>query len=137
MSVSYETVGVLVAIIFVVVFLSVAIRGGEKMMAERAAKLLNTKPAQAVILSYEEKGGGRDGKGRFSSIVFQLEIKPSAGAEFQAKTFWKVYPMAVPNLQVGKTVPVKVGASNPQAVYPDLPSVEYDWMQAQIESAHK
>jgi len=121
----------------VVVFLTVAIRGGEKIMAERAAKLQNTQPAHATILSYEEKGGGRDNKGRFSSIVFRLQVKPAAGADYEVTTFWKVYPMAAPNLQVGKTVAVKVDASNPQMVFPDLPSVEYDWMQAQIEAARK
>ena len=132
MTLSYETVGVIVTIIFVVVFLTVAIRGGEKIMAERTAKLQNTKPAQATILSYEEKGGGRDNKGRFSSIVPRLQVKSAAGADYEVTTFWKVYPMATPNLQVGKTVAVKVDASNPQMVFPDLPSVEYDWMQAQI-----
>ena len=128
-------IAVALAIVFVIVFVTVAIRGGEKIMAERAAKLGNVTPAQATILSYEEKGGGRDSKGRFSSIIFQLEVT-SRGETYQARAFWKVYPMAVPNLQVGRTVPVNVSATDAQTVYPNLPSVEYDWAQEQIEKAH-
>ena len=38
--------------------------------------------------------------------------------------------MAVPQLQVGKTVAVKVDAADPQVVYPNVPSVEYNWSAA-------
>jgi hypothetical protein len=137
MSTTSGLIAVAVAVVFVVVFITVAIRGGEKIMAERAAQQQNTTPAQATILSYEQKGGGRDNQGRYSSIVFTLEVKPANGAAYQAVGYWKVYPMAAPNVQVGMTVPVKVNASDAQAVYPNLPSVEVDWAQAQIEKARK
>ena len=138
MTISYDFLGVSCAFIFTVIFLAVAIRGGTKMMHERAAKIAKSVPAEARIISYEQKSGGRDNKGRYSSILFQLEVTPAEKKlPYLARACWKVYPMGVPSVQVDKYVAVRVDAKDPHIVYPDLPSVEYDWAQAQIEGGRK
>lgn len=138
MEISYNLLAVSCTILFTVIFITVAIRGGTKMMNERAAKLNQSVSAEARILSYEEKQGGRDNKGRYASIIFEVEVTPAdKKPAYIASACWKVYPMGVPSVQVGKYVAVRVDAKDPQIIYPDLPSVEYDWMQAQIEASHK
>jgi hypothetical protein len=115
-----------------ILFLVIAARRGEKMLAEQAARVKNSRPGQATILSYEEGVfGGRDSKGRFAGVRFGLEVTLPGQPPYQATTFWKVYPMAVPQLQVGKVVAVKVDATDPQIIYPDMPSVEYNSSAAQ------
>lgn len=134
MEISYNFLGVSCAFIFTVIFLAVAIRGGAKMMHERAAKIAKSVPAEARIVSYEQKAGGRDNKGRYSSILFQLEVTPAEKKlPYLACACWKVYPLGAPSVQVDKYVAVRVDAADPHIIYPDLPSVEYDWMRAKIE----
>ena len=138
MTISYDLLGVSCAFLFTVIFLTVAIRGGIKMMNERAQKISKAFPAEARIISYEDRPGGRDNKGRYSSVIFEIEVTPAAHKpSYRATVCWKVYPMGAPSVQVDKYVAVRVDASNPQIIYPDLPSVEYDWMRAKIEKAHK
>ena len=133
MGTSSGLIAVAAAVIFVVVFITVAIRGGEKLMAERSSKLQGALPAEATILSYEQKPGGRDSKGRYSSIIFQLEVSMDGRPSYRTSACWKVYQMATPNVQIGGVVAVKVDALDGQLVYPNIQSVEYDWNQAQLE----
>lgn len=134
MTISYEFLGVSCAFLFTVIFITVAIRGGTKMMNERAAQLAKSVPAEARIVSYVDRPGGRDNKGRYSSVVFELEvIPPDKKPLYRATACWKVYPMGAPGVQPGNYVAVRVDAKDPQIIYPDLPSVEYDWMRTKIE----
>lgn len=134
MTISYEFLGVSCAFLFTVIFITVAIRGGTKMMNERAAKMAKSFPAEARIISYEDRPGGRDNKGRYSSVLFELEVtRADKKPPYHTTVCWKVYPMGAPSVQVDKYVAVRVDESDPMIVYPDLPSVEYDWMRAKIE----
>lgn len=134
MAISYEFLGVSCAFLFTVVFITVAVRGGTKMMNERTAKLANSFPAEARIISYEDRPGGRDNKGRYSSILFEIEvISDGKKPAYRTAVCWKVYPMGAPGVQPGNYVAVRVDAKDPHIVYPDLPSVEYDWMRTKIE----
>lgn len=134
MTISYEFLGVSCAFLFTVIFVTVAIRGGTKMMNERAAKLVKSVPAEARIISYQDRPGGRDNKGRYSSVLFEIEVIPADNKPvYRTNVCWKVYPMGAPSVQADKCVAVRVDESDPMIVYPDLPSVEYDWMRAKIE----
>jgi hypothetical protein len=128
-----STTFIVIAVGVTALLIWVAVRGGEKLIAERGAKLKNAIPAQARILAYQEKTGGRDMKGRFSGVVFTVEVNRPDRPPYQATTYWKVYPMATAQLQVGHAMAVKVDAGDPQVVYPDAPSVEYHWLLAQVE----
>lgn len=125
---------IVISVVFgvgMILFFVYAARRGEKMMAERAGRTENGVAAEATILVYEEGFfGGRDTKGRFAGIRFELEVNRPGQPPYPATTFWKVYPMAVSQLQVGQTVAVKVDAADPQIVYPNVPSVEYNWSAA-------
>ena len=138
MTISYEFLGVSCAFLFTVIFVTVAIRGGTKMMNERSAKMVKSVPAEARIISYEDRPGGRDNKGRYSSVVFEIEVTPAdKRPPYLTTVCWKVYPMGAPSVQVDKYVAVRVDESDSMIVYPDLPSVEYDWMRAKIEVGRK
>jgi hypothetical protein len=114
-----------------ILFFVYAARRGEKMLAEQAGRTQTGVAAEATILAYEEGFfGGRDNKGRFAGIRFEMEVNLPGQPSYPATAFWKVYPMAVPQLQVGKTVAVKVDAADPQVIYPNVPSVEYNWSAA-------
>lgn len=125
---------IVIAVVFgvgMVLFFVYAARRGENMMAEQTGRTQNGVAAEATILAYEEGFfGGRDNKGQFAGIRFDLEVNVAGRPSYPATTFWKVYPMAAPQLQVGKTVAVKVDAADPQIVYPNVPSVEYNWSAA-------
>ena len=138
MTISYGFLGVSCAFLFTLVFITVAIRGGTKMMNERSTKIAKSFPAEARIISYEDRPGGRDNKGRYASVVFEIEVTPpDKKPSYRATVRWKVYPMGAPSVQADKYVAVRVDAADPQIVYPDLPSVEYDWMRAKIGAAQK
>lgn len=133
-----EFISILVAVAVVagiVLFFMYAARGGEKILAERAEKLKRARPAQAKILSYSEGSTrGTGNHGRYQGVHFRLQVTPPGGAAYETKTYWEVYQMAVPQLQVGNTVKVKIDADDPQVIYPNMPSVEYAWLEAQLQS---
>jgi hypothetical protein len=129
-----ESSEIILSVVFcigMVLVFAYAARQGQKMMAAQAGRTENGVAAEATILAYEEGFfGGQDNKGRFAGIRFNLDVTMPGKPSYPATTFWKVYPMAVPQLQVGKTVAVKVDAADPQVVYPNVPSVEYNWSAA-------
>jgi hypothetical protein len=134
MPISNELLSVSCAFLFTLLFLLVAIRGGTKMMKDRSERINKALPAEARIVSYEQRQGGRDNRGRYASIRFELEVTPADHKPpYTATSCWKVYPLGAPSVQPQKYVAVRVDAKDPQVIYPDLPSVEYDWLQAQIE----
>lgn len=58
------------------------------------------------------------------SVGLRLEITPPFGEPYQVISVWEVQPIHVPEVQVGKTIPVKVDAKNPKVIYPDVPWAE-------------
>lgn len=117
----------------IVLFFMYAARSGEKILAERAEKLKRAKRAQAKILSYSEGNTrGTGSYGRYQGVYFRLEVTLPDRKVYEAKTYWEVYQMAVPQLQVGNIVNVKIDADDPQIIYPNMTSVEYGWLEAQL-----
>ncbi len=58
------------------------------------------------------------------SVGLRLEIIPPFGAPYQVISVWEIQPAHAPDVQVGKTIPVKVDAQNPKIIYPDVPWAE-------------
>ncbi len=58
------------------------------------------------------------------SVGLRLEITPPSGEPYQVISVWEIQPVHAFELQVGKTIPVKVDAINPKIVYPDVPWAE-------------
>ncbi len=58
------------------------------------------------------------------SVGLRLEITPPFGEPYQIISVWEIQPAHVAEVQVGKTIPVKVDAKNPKIIYPDVPWAE-------------
>jgi hypothetical protein len=58
------------------------------------------------------------------SVGLRLEITPPFGESYQVISVWEIQPVHAPEVQVGKTFPVKVDAKNPKIIYPDVPWAE-------------
>lgn len=114
-----------------------AARQGEKMMGDRSGKLGRATPAQATITAYEEIGlSQKSTRGKRVAIRFTLNVEPTGKPPYTTTSCWDVLPMGIPQVQVGKTVAVKIDADDPKVVYPDIPSVDYSWTGAILEKSH-
>jgi len=128
MNLSYLWIGA--AVVSVVLFVRMGIRGSAKTIKLRAEKLGKAAKAKAMILSYREHRGGRTIRGRFTEAIVRLRVQPEQGENYETEAHWCVYRMAVPFLRPGQEVDVKIDADDPSVVYPDLHSVEYYWKKS-------
>jgi len=121
----------------VFLFFWYAARQGEKMMVDRSGKLERAIPAQATITAYQEIGlSQKSNQGKRIAIRFTLDVESAGKAPYSTTSCWDVLPMAIPQVQVGKTVAVKIDADDPMVVYPDIPSVDYSWTGEILEKSH-
>ena len=113
-------------------------KAGGKLIKERQEKMSRAESGKAKILSYSTVGLRGTGKGgQFQAYRFTLEVSNNFKSPYHTTTVWEVYPMAVPSLQEGKEVNVKIDADDPNVIYPDMLSVEYSWNGMIIEAGHK
>lgn len=104
------------------------VRSGQKAMAEINATLTRATPALANVIRMNlTQPMGR--KPRMSAVycTLTLEIHPSEGIPFPATTTWEVSRSALPQLQPGQGISVRIDADNPTTIYPDLEGVWYKW----------
>jgi hypothetical protein len=108
-------------------------RGGVIAPAGDHSRAQSAYPYEGMIVGFEERGNGRDGRGAYRTVDFAFEILPPGEAPYQTRTTWKVYARSpdAQALQLGHTVAIKVDLDDPLIIYPDLPGVEYDWGRAQ------
>lgn len=52
------------------------------------------------------------------SVRLRLEITPEFGDVYEAISLWIVKPAHLPDIQVGKTIPITLDRANPKIVYP-------------------
>ena len=50
-------------------------------------------------------------------VYLTLEVTPPDGKPFEVDTMWWVQPAAAANVEVGRTVAVKIDAKNPKLIY--------------------
>ena len=55
------------------------------------------------------------------SVAMRLEVTPASGQPYQTISVWEIEPVHVTEIQVGKSLPVKVDVKNPKIIFPDLP----------------
>ena len=95
------------------------VRGGraEKALAARLAQARPGATAKVIELgsSYTSRNYG------VVSVAMRVEVTPAFGPDYQTISVWEVEPAHVGEVQVGKTLPVKVDAQNPKIIYPDVP----------------
>ncbi|NUM46756.1 MAG: hypothetical protein HUU38_18790 [Anaerolineales bacterium] len=99
------------------------IRSGQKAMAEISATLALAN----VIRLNRTQPMGRKPRMSAEYCTLTLEVHPPEGAPYPATTTWEVSRSALPQLQPGQVVTVRIDADNPTTIYPDIPGMWYQW----------
>ena len=112
---------------------------GEKM---QKAVFETATPGEAKII---EVGASAEGAGGMD-IVLRLEVTPQFGEYFNAITVWSVEPAHSAEIQVGKSVPVKIAEIQAEksktkkfkSIFPDVAWAElYYWQEELTEETVK
>jgi hypothetical protein len=114
----------------VIGYILYSLRKGKKDLAIREERFKSAISAEADILSIQHGLGGTSMQGVYATIRFTLEVHSPGKPAYKTHTFWSVYPQAIGQLEIGKTVKIRIDAKDPYVVFPDLPGVEYNWQAA-------
>lgn len=91
---------------------------GEQQMAEQKARIARAAPAQATVVSSRVTSTFQDGSMAF--VQLQLQVTPSSGVQYAAKTEWEINIGSIPLVQPGESVAVKVDMADHGRIYPDV-----------------
>ena len=69
-----------------------------------------------------------------TNIRLRLEVTPKDRPPYQTTVTWDVEQAAIPKVQEGKQVPVKIDVENPNIVYPRVGWAEYYWVYSETEA---
>jgi hypothetical protein len=112
---------------------------GEKM---QKAVLETATPGDAKIIEVNASAEGASGM----DVVLRLEVTPQFGESFNAITVWSVEPAHLAEIQVGKSVPVKIAEIQAdrsktkkfKSIFPDVAWAElYYWQEELTEETVK
>ena len=113
---------IVVAIVWLVRWL---LRSGEALQKAERARLAAARPGRARIVNAESSGVVQ-GVSRNPLVRLDLEVHPEVGAPYAASTAWFVDIVAVPRVQPGLELAVKIDAEDPGIVYPVDTWAKYD-----------
>jgi hypothetical protein len=90
---------------------------GRNVTGQYDARLKAAAPGATVTVvevgsSYVSKNYG------VTMATLRLEVSPASGAPYRIISEWEVQPAYIGEIQVGKSIPVKVDAQNPKIVFP-------------------
>jgi hypothetical protein len=123
------TAGIVIAVVLVVGFIALLVWGvksGAKRERKERKLLAQARPAVATVTAIEATPILR-GMPREPMVMLTLEIRPERAAPYSTETVWFVDTVAVPRIQPGQEVPVKVDAHDPRIAYPAEPWAVYGW----------
>jgi len=103
-------------------------RSGQKAMNEINATLARATPALAQVISMSTPNlMGR--KARMSAVycALTLDIHPPEGAAFETSTIWEVNRSALPQIQPGQVVSIRIDADRRTTIYPDVNWAWFKW----------
>jgi hypothetical protein len=112
---------------------------GEKM---QKTVLATATPGEAKIIGVDASAEGAAGM----DVVLRLEVTPQFGESFNAITVWSVEPAHMADIQVGKSVPVKIAEIQAEksktkkfkSIFPDVAWAElYYWQDELTEETVK
>ena len=109
--------GTAVLVVGALAFVFARSRTADKALAARMAQARPGATAKVIELgsSYTSRTYGD------VSVAMRLEVMPAFGPSYETISVWQVQPVHVTEVQVGKTLPVKVDTQNPKIIYPDVP----------------
>jgi len=100
-------------------------RAGERMQAEIAARIAAARPAEADVPAVRTAAMQNASRPR-TALLLTLRVHPPGGEPYESVGAWEIDAARVPELQVGRRVPMKVAHDDPQTVFPGLPDVTYE-----------
>ncbi|MDO9547131.1 MAG: hypothetical protein Q7J07_10345 [Pelolinea sp.] len=78
----------------------------------------------AIVVSFDQEPISSGGL-PWRLINLLLKVTPPQGKHFVAKTTWKVQETSIALLQPGNEISVKIDASDPNVIYPNIQGAEY------------
>lgn len=81
------------------------------------ARLARAAPASAKVIEVGPSSTSRNFGDM--SVAFRAEITPQAGAPYQVISVWEIEPAHVGDIQVGKSLDVRIDEANPHVIFPD------------------
>lgn len=116
--------GSLLVAVFVVIFV-VAVLAAFLLWSRRASSAYDTRVQSAVpgaMATIVELGGSYVSRNYGTAMVtMRMDIQPTAGAPYRVISEWEVQPTHIVDVQVGRSIPVRVDIQNPKVVFPDVP----------------
>lgn len=80
--------------------------------------------AGATIVSIRQVSVAEDARGR-EKIDLTLQVQPPKGESYSAHAAWYADLSAISQLVAGASVSVKIDATDPKIIYPNMTGVEY------------
>jgi hypothetical protein len=77
--------------------------------------------AGATVISATTQAGTQDPARGLARVRLLLLVTPPGGKTYQATTTWLVEQAALPHVQSGQGISVRIDAADPQRVYPAAP----------------
>ncbi len=80
--------------------------------------------ASATIISARRASVSEDARGK-EKVDLSLQVQPRGGDSYSAHAAWYVDLNAIAQLRAGETVSIKIDASDPKVIYPNMTEMEY------------
>ena len=93
--------------------------------ADASNRLCNARPAQAKIIEIGTTNFSQNGD-RISTAL-RFEVLPPYGLPYKARSSWLIEPAHIPDVRVGKLLPVKIDSHKEKVIFPDVAWAEFDW----------
>jgi hypothetical protein len=103
-------------------------RSGRKMMQEINATLSRAAAATATVVEAQQPSGLMR-KPRMGSVhvLLTLDVHAPSGSSYRTTTRWQVDMTALPQVQPGQTLPVRIDADTQTTIYPAVPWATFTW----------
>jgi len=113
-------------------------KGGEKLMAERNAKLAKAESGIAKIISTAPAGLSSTWRGHeYQVYELNMEVSNTYTAAYNAKSVWEVYPMGGPKIHPGMVINVKIDTDDNQVIYPMADGLKFSWNYQMMNRVNK
>ena len=93
--------------------------------AEASNRLIQARPARARIIEVGTTILAKNDD-RISTAL-RFEVTPEYGQPYKARSSWMIEPAHIPDVHVGKLVPVKIDTNKEKVIFPDVAWAEFDW----------
>jgi hypothetical protein len=114
------------AIVAVIAALAVVTRGYERINRLKQQTLRQAVAAEAEIVAIERGDFNREiGSVRSLGLKIVLNVRHPARGAYRAATVWLVDELLIPQIQLGRIVPVLVNRIDAERVYPNCKGMEF------------